>query len=71
MDASTSTQKIVSMIILEVNNGSDLKTAVDKVLGSGTFDRLTANTTILINFYINVLFSIDIYKCLIYYLFIS
>ncbi len=49
MDASTSTQKIVSMIILEVNNGSDLKTAVDKVLGSGTFDRLTANTTCMLS----------------------
>lgn len=48
MDASTSTQKIVSMILLEVNNGNDLKTAVDKVLGSGTFDRLTANMTCML-----------------------
>lgn len=49
MDASTSTQKIVSLILLEVARGSDIKTAVDKILGDGTFDRLTANTSCMIS----------------------
>lgn len=42
MNTLTSNQKISTLIASEIANGSDAKTAIDKVLGEGTFDKLAS-----------------------------